>query len=70
MFCLLAEILLHQAEDEYCNGNTTRSIYYQMVALYQSSQERYYQAQSERVCPSVDDLIRGMNEDESAEFNK
>lgn len=67
---------MQQAENEYCNGNTTSSIFYQTYSLYQSSQERYNQttrktnenpsAKSESA--PIETLMAEMNAVEISEF--
>ncbi|XP_023309030.2 separin [Lucilia cuprina] len=71
------EILLQQAESEYCNGNMIASIFYQTYSLYQSSQERYNQSsgkcnenKSERANKAeVETLMAEMNAKEISEFS-
>ncbi|XP_061395336.1 uncharacterized protein LOC133330955 [Musca vetustissima] len=64
------EALLQHAEDEYLNGNMTRSIFYQIVALYQASQEHYYKSTSKRKSANVEDLLAEMTVEETDDFKE
>lgn len=65
------ELILHHAEDEYLNGNTTRSIFYQVLSVYQSSQEHYYKESTmTRKSVNIDDLMSEMSAKEASEFKE
>ncbi|XP_036335513.1 separin-like isoform X1 [Rhagoletis pomonella] len=64
------EVFLDQVESEYNNGNFLKSIFYQVRALYQASQDRYFQIESS-VCGNqqprdkpklAEQLLLGMND--------
>lgn len=46
MTCYSTEFFLDQAENEFNNGNLLNSIFYQVRALYQASEERYFQIEA------------------------
>lgn len=61
---------MQHAEDEYLNGNMTRSIFYQIVALYQTSQEHYYKSTTKRRSADVEDLLAEMTVEEAEDFKE
>ncbi|XP_075162614.1 extra spindle pole bodies like 1, separase [Haematobia irritans] len=63
------EAFLCHVEDEYCNGNIKQSIFYQMLSLYQTSQEYFYKAiGAEPKRTNVESLMAAMNDQEKSEF--